>query len=321
MSKTVKIWLIAAASLVLMGCMIFGGVMTMLKWDFSRLSTNRYETNSHEISEDFYGISIRVDTSDIRFVPAEDATCSVVCYEQNSMKHTVSVQDGILTIDVSDTRKWYEYIGIGFETSKITVYLPSGEYGILSVRSDTGDVVIPKDFGFGRVDISASTGDITNYASASGEIGIKTSTGKIRLDGVSAGSLDLSVTTGDVTASGITCAGDVSVLVSTGKTRLSGLTCKTLESKGSTGDISLTDVTVTEALSIRRSTGDVTFENSDAAEIFVTTDTGDVKGSLLSEKVFLVKTDTGRISVPDSVTGGRCEITTDTGDIRIEVKQ
>ena len=57
----------------------------------------------------------------------------------------------------------------------------------------------------------------------------------------------------------------------------------------------------------------------DAAEIFVETDTGDVKGSLLSEKVFIPKSDTGDIKVPKTVTGGRCEITTDTGDIKIEL--
>ena len=49
------------------------------------------------------------------------------------------------------------------------------------------------------------------------------------------------------------------------------------------------------------------------------TDTGDVRGSLLSEKVFIVNTDTGRKEVPDTITGGRCEITTDTGDVKITI--
>ena len=57
----------------------------------------------------------------------------------------------------------------------------------------------------------------------------------------------------------------------------------------------------------------------DAAEIVVKTDTGDVTGTLLTEKVFMVKTDTGDVDVPRSVTGGACEITTDTGDIRVGI--
>ena len=45
--------------------------------------------------------------------------------------------------------------------------------------------------------------------------------------------------------------------------------------------------------------------------------TGDVTGSLCSEKVFIARSDTGHISVPETVNGGKCSITTDTGDIII----
>ena len=62
------------------------------------------------------------------------------------------------------------------------------------------------------------------------------------------------------------------------------------------------------------------FDGCDAGELLVHTDTGDVSGSLLSEKIFIVRTDTGKISVPASVSGGRCEITTDTGDIKINLQ-
>jgi len=74
-----------------------------------------------------------------------------------------------------------------------------------------------------------------------------------------------------------------------------------------------------QLLSIERSTGDVQFDGCDAGEIYVETDTGAVKGTLLSEKVFIVESDTGSIRVPKSVTGGKCEITTDTGDIKIDI--
>ena len=81
------------------------------------------------------------------------------------------------------------------------------------------------------------------------------------------------------------------------------------------------NVIATERFSIERDTGDVILEGCDAAEIFIETDTGDVRGTLLSEKVFITETDTGRVSVPSSITGGRCEITTDTGNIKINIQQ
>ena len=321
MRTRTKVWLIIAASFVLVGGIIFGGVMSMLKWDFTKLSTVKYETNNYEITENFNNISIITETSDVVFVPSESQKASVVCHEQKNMKHSVTVQDGTLVIEVVDTRKWYEYIGINFSTPKITVYIPQGEYGKLSIKSSTGDVKIPKEFKFENIDISESTGNVTNYASASENIIIKTSTGNIRVENVSANTLDLSVSTGGITVSNVTCEGDVKIDVSTGKTNLTNIECKNIVSSGNTGAISLKNVIATEKFFIERSTGDVRFEGSDATEISVKTDTGDVTGTLLSEKVFITETSTGRINVPKTTSGGKCEITTSTGDINISTKQ
>ena len=52
----------------------------------------------------------------------------------------------------------------------------------------------------------------------------------------------------------------------------------------------------------------------------VNTSTGDVNGTLLSEKIFITDTSTGRVSVPKTTSGGKCEITTSTGDINIGIK-
>lgn len=321
MSNRTKIWLIIGTSLVLIGGAIFVGVMTAFKWDFTKLSTAEYETNEYEINENYKNISIITDTADIVFVAAENGEGSVVCHEQKNMKHLVTVNDGTLVVKVVDTGKWYDHIGINFGTPKITVCIPQGEYGAISVKSSTGDVEIPKEFKFKGIDISGSTGDVKSYASVSDAVKIKTSTGDIRVENISAGTLDLSVSTGKVTVSDVICEGDVTIAVSTGKAYLNHIACRSFISKGSTGDISLENVIAAEKFSIERSTGDVKFDGSDATEIFVKTDTGDVTGTLLSEKVFIIETDTGKVDVPQTVAGGRCEITTDTGDVRIKIQQ
>ncbi len=319
MSKTTKKWIVTAASFVLVGGIIFGGVMSMLKWDFTKLSTVRYENNEYEILEDYQHISIITNTADIVFIPSEDPTTSVSCYEQKGNLHSVSVKDGTLEIEIVDTRKWYEYIGIHFGTPKITVHIPQGEYGKLSVKASTGDVEIPEVFKFRSIDILESTGNVKNYASALEDVKIKTTTGSISVEDASAGSLDLTASTGKVTVSGVICEGDIAVGVSTGKTYLSNIRCKNFTSSGSTGDISLKNVVAEETFFIKRSTGNVKFDGSDAAEIFVETETGDVRGSLLSDKIFIAQTDTGSVDVPKTATGGKCEITTITGDINISI--
>lgn len=280
MRKSTKIWLISATSLVVLGCIIFSVAMTKNHWDFTKLNTANYETNTYQISEEFSSISMNTDTADILFLPSDEGMCKVVCYEMTNAKHSVTIQNSTLTINVTDEKEWYDYVGITFGTPKITVYLPGTEYDSLFIKEDTGDIEVPRDFKFGSIDILISTGDVT--------------------------------------ITGATCEGDLKINVSTGKTNLTDIKCKNLISDGSTGNISLKNVIATENFSIERSTGDVNFDGCDANEILVKTDTGDVTGKLLSEKIFITQTSTGDVNVPKSTTGGKCEITTSTGDINIK---
>lgn len=300
MKRSTKIWLIIAVVLTLVGLIIFGGTMTVLDWDFSKLSTVKYETNEYTVNEEYKNISIVTDTSDIVFLPSEDSDTKVICEEQKKARHSVSVDaSGALTVEINDTRKWYERIGISFTSPKITVYLPAGEYGALSMRSITGDANIPSDFSFESIAISAGTGDISCFASASGEMSIKTTTGDIRIENANATALSLSVSTGDV--------------------KLTGISCQNLSASASTGDITLSSVVASEKLTLKTSTGSVRFSASDASAISVNTGTGDVTGTLLSEKNFITNTSTGDVDVPENTEGGRCEITTGTGDIKIQI--
>ena len=320
MRKTAKIWLVIAASLVFVGLIMFAAVMSEYKWDFSKLSTGKYETNTYEISEEFSNLSMNTDTADIIFALSDDGKCRVECYEEEKAKHSVAVQENTLVIKMIDEKSWYDYIGINFGSPKITVYLPKAEYTSLFINGSTGDIEIPKNFKFEGVDISLSTGDVNFFASASKLIIIKTSTGNICVENTSAGTLDLSASTGRITVSNVICGGDVNINVSTGRTNLNNIECKNLTSSGDTGNISLNNVIAAEKFSIKRNTGDVRFDGSDAAEILVETDTGDVTGTFLSEKTFFVETDTGSVDVPESITGGRCEITTNTGDIELDIQ-
>ena len=320
MSKVTQIWLIIATFLVIIGLIIFIAVMTVNNWNFTKLNTVKFETNTYQIAEEFNKISIETDTADILFMPSDDDTCKVVCFEAKNTKHSVATQDGTLAINMANNRKWYEYISINLNSPKITVYLPNAEYGALLIKESTGDIKIPKNFSFQSIDISATTGDVKCLASALELIKIKLSTGDIDIENVTAKMFDLSVSTGHVTATSIACQNDFKVSVSTGDAKLTDISCKNIISNGSTGDIYLKNVIANQRFNIKRSTGDVKLEKCDAGELFMITDTGDIKGSLLSDKVFIAQSDTGSVKLPKTVTGGRCEITTDTGNINISIE-
>ncbi|MBQ9861527.1 MAG: DUF4097 family beta strand repeat protein [Clostridia bacterium] len=320
MSKGTKGWLIAAGCLVLIGCMLFGGAMTALNWDFTKLSTGKYETNVYNITDDFRSISVQTDTADLVFAVSEDETCSVSCYENEKAKYTVSVEDDTLIIKLENKKAWYEYIGINFSSPKITVSLPKAEYASLLVRGSTGDLTVPNAFTFESIDVSLNTGTVEAFASATGLVKVKASTGNIKLENLTAGALDLSVSTGRITMSNVTCKEDITFCVSTGKSILSHVKCNSLTTDGDTGDLTLADVIAEKTLTAERTTGDVRLEDVDASDIVIKTDTGDVTGNLRSAKVFITQTDTGRMDVPKTMTGGRCEITTDTGDIKLQIR-
>lgn len=319
MGKAMKIWLIIAIALVVVGAGVFTAALVACGWDFSKLSTVQFETNTYSGTDRITGIRVDTDTADIRFAPSEDGQWKVVCHEAEKMNHTVSVKDGILTIKVVDEREWYDHIGIWIGSETVTLYLPEQEYASLVIRESTGDVEVPKAFRFGTIDINVSTGAVRNYASATGVIKITASTGDIHVEDVSAASMELSVTTGHVAGRGLTCEGKLSVGVSTGDAQLTDVKCENFTSDGSTGDIVLKDVIATGKMSIDRSTGDVKFDACDAAEILVETSTGNVTGSLRSDKIFIARASTGDVDVPATTSGGKCQITTSTGDIRIRI--
>ena len=318
MNKKITVWLIVAAALFLVGCIMIGGAMSLMKWDFGKLSTSQYDTYEYTIEEAFSGILVSADTADITFTPSEDGLCRVVLYEAENRKSTVTVTEGKLTVSATDSRKWYQYIGIGVENPEVTVYLPEGEYASLSVKSHTGKLTVAKGLAFGELEVTQTTGAIFCYASAE-RMKLKASTGNITVKGVTVDSADLTVSTGKVTVTDLIASGALSVKVTTGNAVLTDTTCGSFLSTGSTGKLEMKNLAATESLSVTRDTGDVIFERCDAPDITVETDTGDVKGSLLTGKIFTVDTDTGRKSYPNSTDGGKCKITTDTGDIKITV--
>ncbi|MBQ9761406.1 MAG: DUF4097 family beta strand repeat protein [Clostridia bacterium] len=321
MSKAKIIWLIVAVALIVVGAVSFVWAMSANGWDFTKLSTAKYVTNTYELDADFENISINTNTADVIFLPSDSEQGRVVCYEADNERHTVTATGGTLTVRVVKNKAWYDYIGFNFDTPKLTVYLPKSEYGRITVENNTGDVSIPKSFGFVSMDIATDTGDVRCDASVLESLKIETDTGDVNLATLSAGSVSVMTDTGDVGMYSVNALRDVGIETDTGKVALTGVNCKSVVIESDTGDVSLESVIATNRFSIDTDTGDVALINSDAAEIFIETETGDVTGSLLSGKTFVTDSDTGDISVPASVTGGRCEIITDTGDITVRVNQ
>ena len=316
MTKAMKVWFIVAGALILLGGMIFCGVMMTVNWSF-----DKYETNTYDITDGFGDITIQTSTSDIDIRVSEGEECKIVCYEREKIKHSVQVKEGVLYILEEDNRAWYEYIGIfSISSPKITIYLPKGSYGDLNVRSTTADIEIGDDFRFDSIDIEGSTGNTTCLAHALGNVRIKRSTGDVRFEGFSAGAIDISTSTGNIYVANVGCQGDIKLQMSTGDVKLEDVSSyASLSIEGSTGNVEMIDVYARNSFNIKRSTGDIKLTSCDANELFIETSTGNVSGTLCSPKIFVVDTSTGSKNVPESTSGGRCKVKTTTGNVNFKI--
>ena len=168
MKKTI-IWIVAIIFLLLVaGVVVFSLVMPC-----------ELETHQYEIDENFDDITIMADIADILFISSEGSSSVVVCEEEKNANHSVSVKDNMLRIEVDDNKKWYENIGINLRTPLITVFLGKGEYANISLKTDTGDILLENIIATGKLAIETDTGSVTFEACDASDVFIKTVTGNI----------------------------------------------------------------------------------------------------------------------------------------------
>lgn len=320
MKSAVKTILIIASCLLIVGAVIVCCVMASFDWDFHIIANKRLVTNTYDITEDFESVLIISNTEDIYLYPSEDDNTKVVISADKDEPFTVSVSNNSLLIQYKDLSQLNKRFRLFSSiNASIKVYLPKAEYTSLTIGESTGDVFIPDNFVFSDLNIVISTGDIVCSASATNSLQVIGSTGDITIKSLSSRDINLNISTGNIIAQSIDCEGDIKLKVSTGKTLLENVTCNNLISNGSTGDVILRNVITKENININRSTGDVELINCDANELLIKTTTGDVDGLLLTDKIVFANSDTGKIKVPNCTSGGKCSVTTKTGDIKIEI--
>lgn len=306
---------IFALVLLLIGSILGVCALAINGFDFATLGEGAYNTKTVEISEDFSGISVDLDITDLIILPSENESCRVAFRESDKRTHEAFVKDGTLYVR---QQKEIHFTLFNFgKGPSATLYLPKSEYNSLLVENDTGDISADKAFTFKKIKIETDTGDMEMHANATDSIAISTDTGDVVIDNVHSAALSVSTETGDIRIKNCNVQGTVSVKADTGDLALQALRASKLMIETDTGDIELDDCIMTDSIQIESDTGDVELYRVDAATIKIDTDTGDIEGALLSGKMFTVHSNTGDERVPSDEAGGRCEINSDTGDIEI----
>ncbi len=278
---------------VLVVCFIIGTISSLNLMDTS-------EINTHMIENSYIDIEIDVVTSDINILLATDNENKIVCKENKKVYIEANVKDNKLIINQIDKRNLFERL-FNFTEFTFDLYLTVDSFNLLNIDCTTSDINIEEGFNFNDVLINDVTGDIIFKSNVANDINIENTTGDIIFKNSKInGNLKIETTTGDIKLENVSC-NNLNIIVETGKSILN----KTVL----TGD-----------LNIDGGTGDVKFDSFDANNINIKLTTGDVRGTILSNKIFKVKSTTGDIEVPNIQSGGNCIINVTTGDVIIEYK-
>ena len=339
MRKTAKKWTIAAVALVGVSAVAFAGAVVSVGGDLKKFELTKYQAKAYAVAEDFDKISIKTSVKmDIVFALSSDGACRVDAWEAERVKYDVSVRGGVLEIDGDNNRFLHERLFDFSKSKTVTVYLPKTEYDTLTFGGDTSDINLPNDFTFGSLDITTDTGDVACAATVLDSVKIVTDTGDIEFNSISSVETAVFKTgTGDISVKNLSVGGALSFEMDTGDLYASDLRCGSVSFKMDTGDITIKNTSVAGnftlesdtgdvdmqnvisggEISLNTDTGDVKFENCDGETLSIQTHTGDIKGSLLTEKVFIAYSKAGKVEVPETVTGGKCSLKSNTGDIVI----
>jgi DUF4097 and DUF4098 domain-containing protein YvlB len=319
MKAKLIITLVIAAGLIFLGITVVIVGFSMSGFDIKKLTTDPEVTNYVTIDQDFNSIIIDATTADLKILPSTDGKCKIDLVERKNLYFMPSVENGILTVNEVDDRKWYEHIGISWGNMSITLYLPKEQYNSLTVELTTGKAEIDSAFEFGKVAVKATTGSVKCEAKVTESLAIKCTTGLIYASGAEVDTLSLKASTGAIELCKSSCR-TLEIEATTGSIKLSEISgTGDFDIEATTGKINLSDVVTEGDLTIEADTGDISFKRCDAANLDLTTDTGDIEGSLLTSKVFFYETDTGDVDIPRTTEGGKCNIETDTGDITVTI--
>lgn len=254
----------------------------------------------YNIEDVYKDIKIEGNTFDIKVYLSDDQQDKIVYVENKKISIESKVVDGVLTINQKDNRKFYDKL-FDWNDIEVNLYLSKDLIDSLDIINSTGDIEIDKGFAFNDVKIRNSTGDVEFKSNVSNNLTINNSTGDVEI-------------TGSIIGNGL------NIINKTGDVELRDVYTNKLDINIGTGDSELVNTKVIGDFNMTGSTGDVKFDGFDANNIYVTVSTGSVKGTILTNKFFIAKSETGSVSVPETLAGGVCKIVTSTGNIKISYK-
>ncbi len=319
MKKSGKIAMIAASGMVFAGIVISLCAMCAMGFDFSKMETATFRTETHPVEQSFSRICVEGAGSDVRLYLSDDDSCRVQCHEREGLESIIEIKDDTLYIRQQDNRTWKQYIGIFVEHDEIGIYLPESSYQSITASLHSGDLMVSEEFRFQEADIQSTSGRIELHASVEGDLFLRSDSGNITLAGSGLHGLTARSNSGKITMEHVTARADIRLETSSGNLRISDVQGQNLSAEVNSGSMDFQNVLAETDMQLKSTSGSIRLQRSEGYTMHIQTGSGNVSGTLCTEKQFVTNTGSSSCSVPDSGSGGICEITTGSGDIHLEL--
>lgn len=315
MKRKKKLAIKTATVMIVLGLVAAGGGLTAMGFDFTQLNMASVTTNTYTIEEPFSCIDVDSMDGDIELYPSQDGTCKVVCNEEQTMVHRVSVEDQTLLIRQEGSIAERVWFGPNWTDVAVKVYLPEEVYDEITVSTSSGDIELSGRTAAKAVTLESSSGDMRISTLVEDALSAQTSSGTIYIENARPQTLTLDSSSGDILLEDIGKYTEIHITTTSGDVELAESECQSIAISTTSGEVELFSVAAYEQIRIESTSGDVQLDWCDAKTLWIKTTSGDVEGQLLTDKVYLTDTSSGDVDVPRTADGGTCEITTSSGDI------
>ena len=323
MSRTKKIVIFIALCAVALGAIVVVATLASVGFSWAKLSTEeRYERGSMEVHKDMItDIEIEQIDWDVKILPTDSKFCTVEFAKGEKIKETVDVQDGKLTVTQTDERSWSEKIGIRSSTRDETillVYLPVGNYNSISIKSSSGDVIVPRAVLFAEGEEGETVSRVTCFGTAA----VDTNSGDVTFLADTREGLTADTNSGDVEI-GHVMGGSAKIKTTSGALTFTDSTPASMEVGSASGDLQLQNVRVAESARVHTTSGKVKMQSCYAHDLDIDTTSGDVELRFSEGIAVETHTTSGDVTiVPDKeenlgANGETCRVSTTSGDIYV----
>lgn len=289
---------------VMLGVIIMSAVLgkqarQTMKEERKAKAKSSYVEKIQAVTDGFKNVYIQAAADmDITIRRAESGQCQVSYFDSDEVTHRVYVQDDTLTINCRDERIFGSDIGFG-DDPYVTVSLPEGEYGNVTVISESGDISSNVSIVCDRLDITEDDGNV--FLSS--------------IDGKRA---DVNTVSGDVTIATMDMD-HISIKGENGDFFLMNLSAENMDISSGNGLLEGYNLTAWNIQNFVTDKGDIDIEGCEGGTMWLSSRKGNIEVSLLSPKRIMVDSDDGDINVPESsvFVMESCIAHTDSGNIMI----